>query len=202
MKRLFLTVFLLFSLSSCAGLPGKTYIIIQELDRVAEFGKLKYVVEKGDILEVTERKTCKGGFGTCFEVRNVATNEYGYVKKSRMEKRHLIFTEPGETDTTTKTPRVEKINKVESMEKTLKSAKFYTNLGNTYLKQEQYVKAASEYTKAIDINNNIAIAFVNRGIAYNMQGKNSKACSDWNRACELGECNMVDIAKKNGTCPE
>ena len=109
---LFLTVFLLFSLSSCAGLPGKTYIIIQEFDRVAEFGKLKYVVEKGDILEVTERKTCKGGFGTCFEVRNVATNEYGYVKKSRMEKRHLIFTEPGETGTTTKTPRVEKINKV------------------------------------------------------------------------------------------
>jgi len=198
MKKLKFSALFLFFIVSCAGLPGKTYIIIQEPDRIAESGKFKYAVSPGDILEITETKTCRGGIDTCFEVKNILTGEYGYVNKSRMEKRHYIFSELKESSAGVSSSEERERNEIGKIPK---KAKFYNNLGNTYLKQERYVEAVEKYSRAIQINEKSVMTYINRGIAYNKLGQNDKACSDWERACELGECNMLNIAKKNRTCP-
>ena len=194
-----LSIIFLFLVVSCAGLPGKTYIIIQEPDRIFEYGKCKFTVSSGDILEITQTKTCRGGFGTCYEVQNILTGEYGYVKKDRMEKRHYIFTEI--KGSVASGSGQEERGEIETKGKPPENAKFYTNLGNTYLKQNEYVEAVKKYNKAIQLNDKFVMTYINRGIAYSKIGQNNKACSDWERACELGECNMLNIAKKNRTCP-
>ena len=197
MKSLVYAALLILCICSCASKQGKMYIIIQEPDRIHEYGKFKYLVDKGDILEVKEKKTCRDGIGTCFKVLNLKSNEYGYVTKKRMLERHLVYNEPKEIIST---------NNVEIPlaiidENAPKNAKIYINLGNDYLRQEQYSKAIQEYTKAINIDKNISISFVNRGIAHNKQGESDKACSDWYSACELGECTMLIFAKRKGICP-
>ena len=130
---------------------------------------------------------------TCYEVKNINTGEYGFVLKDRMEKRHYIFQE---SDTSAKGGQPSLI--VESQEPM--TANSFVNLGNTYLKQGQYSQAINYYGKAIDNDKNFAMAYVNRGVAFNKTGQQSNACADWKHACDLGECNMLNIAKKNATC--
>jgi len=192
MKASFLFIIALCLLCSCAQ-TGKKYILIQEPDRILEHGKYKYSVDKGDVLEITMVKTCPDGMRTCYEVKNINTGEYGFVLKDRMEKRHYIFVE-----STTPTDKSESILIPESQEPmTVKSS---VNLGNSFLRQEKYTQAIDYFGKAIDKDNNFAMAYVNRGIAYNKTGQQLNACKDWQRACELGECNMLNIANNNGTC--
>ena len=65
----------------------------------------------------------------------------------------------------------------------------YNNRGNAYMGNGQYDKAISDYNKAIEINPRDAFAYDNRGFVYMVKlGNKNKACSDWKRACELGDC--------------
>jgi hypothetical protein len=40
------------------------------------------------------------------------------------------------------------------------------------------------------------LAYNNRGLAYMKSGNKEKACSDWKRACELGDCRYWGIVNK------
>jgi tetratricopeptide (TPR) repeat protein len=193
MKKVFFFLIPVFLLCSCAAQTGKKYILIQEPDIIQEGGRYKYSVDKGDVLEITMVKTCPDGMRTCYEVKNINTGEYGFVLKDRMEKRHYIFEE-----SSTLSPNNQSGLIIESQEPM--TAKSCVNLGNTYLKQGQYQQAINYYNKAIDQDKNFAMAYVNRGIAFNKAGQQSNACADWKQACDLGECNMLNIAKKNVTC--
>ena len=66
------------------------YVFIQQNDEVYEYGKLKYTVQKGDILEVLRSKTCRSGHGECWKVKNVKTGMIGYVKADSMKELHSI----------------------------------------------------------------------------------------------------------------
>jgi hypothetical protein len=66
------------------------YVFIQQTDKVYEYGKLKYTVQKGDILEILIRKKCRSGSGECWKVKNVKTGMTGYVKADSMKELHSI----------------------------------------------------------------------------------------------------------------
>jgi hypothetical protein len=70
------------------------YILIQQNDEVQEYGKFKFSVQKGDVLKVLMRKTCRDGYKECWQVQNVKTGVTGYVVAQRMTDRHSIRQEP------------------------------------------------------------------------------------------------------------
>ena len=57
--------------------------------------------------------------------------------------------------------------------------------GQKYFYQRQYELAVSEYTKAIDLDPSLTLAYLGRGIVYVMLGESSKANQDFAKACEL-----------------
>jgi tetratricopeptide (TPR) repeat protein len=77
----------------------------------------------------------------------------------------------------------------------------YINRGLVYQGKGQYDQAISDFNKAIEINPMDAEAYKNRGFVYMVKLENrEKACSDWKRACELGNCINYNTAKSNGHC--
>lgn len=66
------------------------FILIQQNDEVQEGGKLKYRVQKGDVLKVLRRKTCLDGYSECWEVQNIKTGVIGYVVARRMKEWHSV----------------------------------------------------------------------------------------------------------------
>ena len=66
------------------------FVLVQRNDEVQEGGKLKYRVQKGDVLKVLRRKTCLDGYSECWEVQNIKTGVIGYVVARRMKEWHSI----------------------------------------------------------------------------------------------------------------
>jgi hypothetical protein len=66
------------------------YIFIHENENIYEYGELKYSVQKGDVLKVLMKKTCRGGYGECWQVQNVKTGVIGYVAANRMREQHSL----------------------------------------------------------------------------------------------------------------
>jgi len=60
------------------------------------------------------------------------------------------------------------------------------NLGNVYTKQQEYLKAIEMYNAAIELDDQYADAFLNRGFARELTGDLDAACSDWQMAFSLG----------------
>ena len=87
-KLVFLAAFLVISIASGCGPSKTTYIEILEPDRTFYGGQVDYYVQPGDILKVTESKTCRGGRGTCWYVYDLEKKKTGIVSKKRMEERH------------------------------------------------------------------------------------------------------------------
>ena len=92
-----------------------------------------------------------------------------------------------------------------------------SNRGAALLKEYQIDQSIRYFNKAIEINPTFAEAYINRGLAYWMKsylknggaprmspirGLIDKACSDWKRACELGECKGWHTAKNLLDCYE
>jgi hypothetical protein len=71
------------------------YILIQQNDEVQEYGRLKYRVQKGDVLKVLGRNPCLYGPSECWQVQNVKTGVIGYVVAHRMREQHSIRKELG-----------------------------------------------------------------------------------------------------------
>ena len=94
MKKAFLLIIAgiaLISMMSCS--TSRRYIEIKRSDAVFEYGKVKYEVWPGDKLEIVAAKTCKGGKGLCWRVRNIKTGEIGIVSADRMKENHHVYTE-------------------------------------------------------------------------------------------------------------
>ena len=92
MKRFLLLLGIaILVLTGCA--TTTRYIEILEPERVWYGGEVDFRVEPGDTLKILWSDTCLNGRGTCYEVKDIKTGKIGYVKKSRMEQRHRIYTE-------------------------------------------------------------------------------------------------------------
>ena len=78
--------------------------------------------------------------------------------------------------------------------------KAYNNRGNVYFDQKNFQMAIKDYNKAISINRSYRYAYLNRGLAYYEMKKKNLACNDLKRACQLGDCDGLNWAKKNRIC--
>jgi tetratricopeptide (TPR) repeat protein len=76
----------------------------------------------------------------------------------------------------------------------------YNNKGIAYYKLGQYQRAIDDFNTAIGLKKNYAGAYNNRGYVYLMQGNKKLACSDAQKACALGICNVLEMAKGKGLC--
>jgi peroxiredoxin len=94
MKVAFPLLMCSLTLAGCATSTSTTFIAIQAPDEVREFGKLRFQVVPGDELEVLRSQPCRGGHGTCWAVRNVSTNETGFVSEDRVRALHRVYLAP------------------------------------------------------------------------------------------------------------
>jgi tetratricopeptide (TPR) repeat protein len=60
--------------------------------------------------------------------------------------------------------------------------------GTAYYELKDYKMAIRDYDRYIELKPNNAIIYTWRGISYYKSGNDIKACSDFTKACELGEC--------------
>ena len=57
---------------------------------------------------------------------------------------------------------------------------------------QQYKKAIEDYTQAVDLKPNHVAAYTYRGRCFLMIEKYRQACADANKACDLGNCRLLD----------
>ena len=81
-----------------------------------------------------------------------------------------------------------------------KYAHAYYNRGLTYSDLKQYDRAIEDYSETIRLKPDETNAYFNRGNAYLTQGNKEQGCSDAQKACELGNCKLLEAAKKNKDC--
>lgn len=79
-------------------------------------------------------------------------------------------------------------------------AKAYNNCGNAYVALGNYKQAMVSYGRAIEIDPGYAEAYNNRAIVYLSQGDNISGCRDARKACALGNCKLLEMAKGQGDC--
>ena len=77
----------------------------------------------------------------------------------------------------------------------------YSNRANAYIYLGQHQRAMEDFNEAIRLNPNDTNAYSNRGINYFMQGNKNLGCSDAQKACALGSCKLLEVAKVNNDCP-
>ncbi len=61
----------------------------------------------------------------------------------------------------------------------------YFNRGNAYDDLGQYQRAIQDYTRAIQLDPDLAQAYYNRGIVYYNLGEYQRAIQDYDKACSL-----------------
>jgi tetratricopeptide (TPR) repeat protein len=76
----------------------------------------------------------------------------------------------------------------------------YFNRGNAYYELGQYQQALENYNEAIRLKPNYVQAYNNRGNTYLIQGNNKLGCPDAQKACELGNCKILESVKVRGFC--
>ena len=77
----------------------------------------------------------------------------------------------------------------------------YVNLGTVKTSLGEYKGAVGDFSKAISADPKNAFAFISRGMVYMTHFKKiDKACVDWKKACELGQCLNYRRAQKRGIC--
>jgi tetratricopeptide (TPR) repeat protein len=77
---------------------------------------------------------------------------------------------------------------------------FFNNRGNVYKDLNKYPLAIEDYNQAIRLKPDNAEAYHNRGNAYFIQGNKSLGCSDAQKVCELGNCQLLEWAKDKKYC--
>ncbi len=82
---------------------------------------------------------------------------------------------------------------------TLTQAYYYRALNHTKL--ANFESALKNYNEVIHLEPNLASAYKNRGLLYMQQfGKSELACQDWQRACQLGDCQNYRLAQETKDC--
>jgi len=79
-------------------------------------------------------------------------------------------------------------------------ANAYNNRGYTYSDLGQHQQAIEDYNEAIRLKPENTSAYHNRGQAYFIQGNKELGCRDAQKACELGECKLLEDAKSKKDC--
>jgi tetratricopeptide (TPR) repeat protein len=76
----------------------------------------------------------------------------------------------------------------------------YSTRGIAYYKLGQQQRAIEDYNEAIRLKPTDTDTYNNRGLAYLNQGNNELGCSDAQKACALGNCRLLEVAKDKGLC--
>jgi len=76
----------------------------------------------------------------------------------------------------------------------------YNNRGNAYNGLGNYRQAIEDYGRAIEIRPGHVAAYNNRGYFSLKQGDNISGCRDARKACELGNCKLLEVANIRGLC--
>jgi tetratricopeptide (TPR) repeat protein len=79
-------------------------------------------------------------------------------------------------------------------------ADIYNNRGNAYYALGQYERAVGDYNEVIRLRPDNPFAYKNRSNAYFSRGNNNLGCNDARKACELGNCQLLEAAKGKGLC--
>jgi len=79
-------------------------------------------------------------------------------------------------------------------------AEAYYYRGMAYKGLGNYKQAIEDYDRAIEIKPYYTEAYINRGAVYLKQGDNISGCRDAQKACELGNCKLLEMAKDKGNC--
>jgi tetratricopeptide (TPR) repeat protein len=80
------------------------------------------------------------------------------------------------------------------------NAAAYCNKGMTYAKIGLYQHAIEDFNDAIRLEQDYADAYNGRGIVYLLQGNKEPGCRDAQKACELGNCKALELAKGREDC--
>jgi protein O-mannosyl-transferase len=76
----------------------------------------------------------------------------------------------------------------------------YYNRAVGYSQIGRYDLAVRDYSESLHLKSDYADAYNNRGAIYLNLGNNELGCRDAQRACALGVCKVLEIAKSNGDC--
>jgi tetratricopeptide (TPR) repeat protein len=79
-------------------------------------------------------------------------------------------------------------------------ASAYGFRGRAYADLVQYQRAIEDYNEAIRLKPDDASAYGFRGLAYLLQGNKKRCCLDAQKACALGNCEVLEMAKGEGYC--
>jgi tetratricopeptide (TPR) repeat protein len=79
-------------------------------------------------------------------------------------------------------------------------ARAYNARGIAYNNLGQYQQAIEDFNEAIRLQPNDSKAYVNRSYAYSKLSKHNLGCRDAQKACELRDCRLLNMAKGNGFC--
>jgi protein O-mannosyl-transferase len=79
-------------------------------------------------------------------------------------------------------------------------AEAYKSRGEVYAKIGQYQPAIEDFNKTISLNQNYSDAYMNRAVIYLNHRNITLGCLDAQKACELGNCRILKMAKGRGDC--
>jgi|YelNatPaOPRAMG01_1025707.scaffolds.fasta_scaffold98468_1 tetratricopeptide (TPR) repeat protein len=77
----------------------------------------------------------------------------------------------------------------------------YYNRATTYSDLGRYQKAVEDYDTVIQLKPEETRAYLNRGSALFKLGNKELGCQDAQKACELGNCALLEKAQKKKDCP-
>ena len=81
-----------------------------------------------------------------------------------------------------------------------KYAQAYQSRGVVYYSLQQYQRAIEDFNKAINLKPDNADTYKCRGYVYFQQGNKKLGCLDAKKSCDLGNCQLLEVAKGKGQC--
>ena len=76
----------------------------------------------------------------------------------------------------------------------------YNNRGNARYGMANYEEALADYSASLRIDPRYANAYANRGLAYFRLNRKPQACQDFQKACDLGSCDMFRWSVSRKIC--
>lgn len=76
----------------------------------------------------------------------------------------------------------------------------FNNRGNARYEMANYQEALADYAASLRIDPRYANAYANRGLAYFRLNRQPQACQDFQKACDLGSCDMLRWAVSQQIC--
>jgi len=79
-------------------------------------------------------------------------------------------------------------------------AESYYYRGTVYARLNQDQRALEDFNQALRLNPYYAPAYSDRAAIYLNHGKNVYGCTDAQKACAFGKCNVLEAARSKGDC--